>query len=53
VEGVDIFNVVCAYAPQIGLEEDIKMLLWEALDEIAQNISQIEKLFVGVILMGI
>ena len=31
VVGVGILNVICVYAPQVGLAEDIKMVFWEEL----------------------
>jgi len=38
VVGLEIFNVVSVYAPQIGLNEDIKRLFWEDLDAVIQSI---------------
>ena len=43
----NIFNVVSVYAPQIGLDEEIKKLFWEDLDEVIQSIPETEKLFIG------
>ena len=34
----EILNIVSVYSPQIGLDEDIKRLFWEDLDEVIQNI---------------
>jgi len=47
VVGSEIFNVVSVYGPQIGLDEDIKRLFREDLDEVIQNIPQTEKLLIG------
>ena len=47
VVGSMIFNVVSVYAPQIRLDEEIKRLFWEDLDEVIQSIPQTEKLFIG------
>jgi len=38
VVGTEIFNVVSVYAPQSGLDEDIKRLFYEDLDEVIQSI---------------
>jgi len=38
VVGAEIFNVVSVYASQIGLDEEIKTLFWEDLDEVIQSI---------------
>jgi len=46
VVGLEIFNVVSIYAPQIGLDEDIKRLFWDDLDEVIQSILQTEKLLI-------
>jgi len=35
------------YAPQIGLSDDIKKVLWEDLEEVLQCIPRQEKLFLG------
>ena len=34
VMGSEVLNVVSAYAPQVGLDEEIKRLFWEDLDEV-------------------
>jgi len=34
VVGSKFINEVCIYASQIGLEEDVKWLFWEELDEV-------------------
>jgi len=38
VVGSEIFNVVSVYASQIRLDEEIKRLFWEDLDEVIQSI---------------
>ncbi|XP_055824299.1 uncharacterized protein LOC129892766 [Solanum dulcamara] len=40
-------NIISAYAPQVGLEEEIKRRFWEDLDEVVVSIPPTEKLFVG------
>jgi exonuclease III len=42
-----IFNVISAYAPQIGLNESIKRQFWEQLDALVSSVSISEKLFIG------
>ena len=42
-----VLNVVCVYAPQIGLPEDIKRAFWEELEEVLQSKPRHEKLLVG------
>jgi hypothetical protein len=41
-----IFNVVSAYAPQIGLNESVKMQFWEELDTLVSSVPISEKLFI-------
>jgi len=43
--GADILNVICVYAPQMGLTDDIKKVFWEELEEVLQSIPQHEKIF--------
>jgi hypothetical protein len=45
-----IFNVISAYAPQIGLNESIKRQFWEQLDALVSSVSISEKLFIGTYL---
>ncbi|XP_075087656.1 uncharacterized protein LOC142169658 [Nicotiana tabacum] len=40
-------NVVSAYAPQSGWEEEVKRRFWEGLDEIMHSILPAKKLFIG------
>jgi hypothetical protein len=42
-----IFNVISAYAPQIGLNESIKRQLWEQLDALVSSMPISEKFFIG------
>jgi hypothetical protein len=42
-----IFNVISAYATQIGLNESIKRQFWEQLDALASSVPISEKLFIG------
>jgi hypothetical protein len=41
-----IFNVISAYAPQIGLNESIKRQFWEQLDALVSSVPISEKLFI-------
>nr|XP_016505488.1 PREDICTED: craniofacial development protein 2-like [Nicotiana tabacum] len=47
VVGGFILNVVSAYAPQMGLDEEFKRCFWEDLDEFVHCIPHSEKLFIG------
>ncbi|XP_070029241.1 uncharacterized protein [Nicotiana sylvestris] len=47
VVGECTLNIVSAYAPQAGLDEEIKRCFWEELDEIVRNILPTERLFIG------
>jgi len=47
VVGVDIISVICAYAPQAGLSNEIKRDFWDELEEVIQSIPQTERLFLG------
>jgi hypothetical protein len=42
-----VFNVISAYAPQIGLNENVKMQIWEELDALVSSVPISEKLFIG------
>jgi hypothetical protein len=42
-----VFNVISAYAPQIGLTESIKRQFCEQLDALVSSVSISEKLFIG------
>ncbi|XP_009800855.1 uncharacterized protein [Nicotiana sylvestris] len=47
VVGGFTINVISAYAPQIGLDQEVKEQLWEDLDEMVRSIPHIKKLFIG------
>ncbi|XP_070014256.1 uncharacterized protein [Nicotiana sylvestris] len=47
VVGGSTLNVISAYAPQTGLDEEVKRRFWEALDEGVRGIPHMEKLFIG------
>ncbi|XP_055814473.1 uncharacterized protein LOC129884149 [Solanum dulcamara] len=40
-------NVVSAYAPHVGLDEEVKRLFWEDLDKVVRSIPSTEKIFIG------
>jgi hypothetical protein len=40
-----IFNVISAYAPQIGLNENIKRQFWGQLDALVSSVPVSEKLY--------
>nr|XP_016434099.1 PREDICTED: craniofacial development protein 2-like [Nicotiana tabacum] len=40
-------NVISAYAPQVGLDEEVKRHFWEYLDGLVYGIPHNEKLFIG------
>jgi exonuclease III len=43
-----VSNVISAYvAPQIGLDESVKMQFWEELDALVSSVPVSEKLFIG------
>jgi hypothetical protein len=41
-----VFNVISAYAPQIGLNESVKIQFWEELDALVSSVFISEKLFI-------
>jgi hypothetical protein len=47
-----VFNVISAYAPQIGLNESIKRQFWEQLDALVSSVHISEKIFIGGDLNG-
>ncbi|XP_019244490.1 PREDICTED: uncharacterized protein LOC109224364 [Nicotiana attenuata] len=47
VVGGYILNVVSAYAPQVGLGEEVKRRLWDDLDGLVRGIPSTEKLIIG------
>jgi hypothetical protein len=40
------FNVISAYAPQIGLNESVNMQFWEELDALVSSVPISENLFI-------
>ncbi|XP_019241944.1 PREDICTED: craniofacial development protein 2-like, partial [Nicotiana attenuata] len=40
-------NVISAYAPQVGLNQEVKKQFWDDLDEMVRSIPHTEKLFIG------
>jgi hypothetical protein len=47
-----VFNVINAYASQVGLNESIKKQFWEQLDALVSSVPISEKLFIGGDLNG-
>jgi hypothetical protein len=47
-----VFNVICAYAPQIGRNKSVKRQFWEELDALVSSVPISEKLFIGGDLNG-
>ncbi|XP_070002878.1 uncharacterized protein [Nicotiana sylvestris] len=47
VVGECTLNVISAYAPQAGLNEEIKRHFWEGLDDVVRSIPPSERLFIG------
>jgi hypothetical protein len=47
-----VFNIISAYAPQIGLNESVKMQFREKLDALVSSVPISEKLFIGGDLNG-
>ncbi|XP_059306265.1 uncharacterized protein LOC132057663 [Lycium ferocissimum] len=47
VVGGFTLNIISAYAPQAGLDEEEKRRFWEDLEEVVGGISPTEKLFIG------
>ncbi|XP_075095101.1 uncharacterized protein LOC107784624 [Nicotiana tabacum] len=41
-------NVISAYAPQVGLDQEVKKQFCEDLDEMVRSILHTEKLFIGI-----
>ncbi|GKG21374.1 craniofacial development protein 2-like protein, partial [Tanacetum coccineum] len=48
----EIVNVVSAYAPQVGLNDEVKMIFWEALDELVRECPPDQRLIIGGDLNG-
>nr|XP_016447224.1 PREDICTED: craniofacial development protein 2-like [Nicotiana tabacum] len=47
VVGEFTLNIISAYAPHAGLDEEVKRRFWERLDEIVCQVPLAEKLFIG------
>jgi hypothetical protein len=47
VVGDLVLNIVSAYAPQVGLDENVKKQFWEDLEEMLRDIPSSEKLIIG------
>ena len=47
VIGRDIINIISAYAPQVGLDEQTKTQFWELMDELIRGVPSDEKLYIG------
>jgi hypothetical protein len=47
-----VFNVISDYAPQIDLNESVKMQFWEELNALVSSVPISEKLFIGGDLNG-
>jgi hypothetical protein len=47
-----VFNVISAYASQMGLNESVKMQFWEESDALVSSVPISEKLFIGGDLNG-
>ncbi|XP_070039706.1 uncharacterized protein [Nicotiana tomentosiformis] len=47
VVGECTLNIVSAYAPHVGLDEEVKRRFCEGLDEIVRQVPPAEKLFIG------
>jgi exonuclease III len=41
-----VLNVISAYAPQVGLSDDVKRRFWEDLDDMVREVPSSEKLFI-------
>jgi hypothetical protein len=46
LDGNFVFNVISAYAPQIGPNESVKRQFWEELDALVSSVPIFEKLFI-------
>lgn len=47
VVGGFTLNMISAYAPQVGLDKEVKRNFWEDLGEVVHGIPHTEKLFIG------
>ncbi|XP_042481018.1 uncharacterized protein LOC122061669 [Macadamia integrifolia] len=48
----ETINIASAYAPQAGLDESVKLLFWEHMDDLVQGIGWGEKIIIGGDLNG-
>ena len=53
VVGRYVVNVVSAYAPQVGLDEEVKSLFWRIWMRLCETYQRQKKSSLGVTLMGI
>lgn len=49
----EVANVVCAYAPQVGLGVDEKITFWKSIDDLVSGIPDDQPLYIGGISMAI
>jgi exonuclease III len=47
-----VLNVISAYAPQVGLSDDVKRRFWKDLEDMVREVPSSEKLFIGGDLNG-
>jgi hypothetical protein len=47
-----VLNVISAYAPQVGLSDDVKRQFWKDLEDMIRRVSNSEKLLIGGDLNG-
>jgi hypothetical protein len=47
-----VLNAISAYAPQVGLSDDVKRRFWKDLDDMVREVPSNEKLFIGGDLNG-
>jgi hypothetical protein len=47
-----VLNIINAYAPQVGLSDDVKRRFWEDLDDMVKGVPSSEKLLIGGDLKG-
>ena len=47
-----ILNVLCAYAPQVGCEQEEKERFWQDMDELLDGVPRVDKVVLGADLNG-
>ena len=52
VVGLELMNVICGYAPHVGLEDRVKKELWDELDNVVTTIPREQKIFIGGVFNG-